>query len=275
MPQRLHSNAPFPLRRPLPRAAGAACVLLVFALAGAAMVPAGAQVRAHGTTSAASVSTAKPAAVSKPLWRDLSTRQQRALEPLALQWDSLTEPHKRKWLALSRNYAKLSPAEQEVLHSRMTEWATLSNQQRSQARLNFAEVKQVPVDERKAKWEAYQALSDEEKRKLAERAGSRPPSAAAPVRPVPAQKFAPVPSATNNVHYPPRIQLAPPAAPVPPAAVPAALVAPAAPASSATSATTVPSATTAVSATPPAPVTPAVPAAPAASPVPPKPQEAP
>lgn len=208
MPQRLHSNAPFPLRRPLPRAAGAACVLLVFALAGAAMVPAGAQVRAHGTTSAASVSTAKPAAVSKPLWRDLSTRQQRALEPLALQWDSLTEPHKRKWLALSRNYAKLSPAEQEVLHSRMTEWATLSNQQRSQARLNFAEVKQVPVDERKAKWEAYQALSEEEKRELAARAKPRPGAAVA-IRPVPAQKLVQLPAATPDAAHTPRIQLSP------------------------------------------------------------------
>jgi hypothetical protein len=139
MLQRPRSNTPIPLRRLLPDAAGGACVLLVFAIAGAAMVPAGAQVQALGATPATSVTTAKPAAVSKPLWRDLSARQQRALEPLALQWDSLTEPHKRKWLALSRNYAKLSPAEQEILHSRMTEWATLSNQQRTQARLNFAE----------------------------------------------------------------------------------------------------------------------------------------
>ena len=50
-------------------------------------------------------------------------RQQRALAPLAADWDELTEPHKRKWLALSRNYAKLPPADQEILHSRMTEWA--------------------------------------------------------------------------------------------------------------------------------------------------------
>ena len=209
MQQRPRSNAPLPLRRLLPGAAGGACVLLLFALAGVAMVPAGAQVQANGSIQAASGTTAKPAAVSKPLWRDLSTRQQRALEPLALQWDSLTEPHKRKWLALSRNYAKLSPAEQEVLHSRMTEWATLSNQQRSQARLNFAEVKQVPVDERKAKWEAYQALSEEEKRELAARAKPRP-GAAVSIRPVPAQKLVQLPAATPDAQYTPRIQLAPP-----------------------------------------------------------------
>ena len=210
MPQRPRFHASTPLRRLLPRLAGGACVLLVFAFAGAAMVPAGAQVQPQGTALATSATAAKPAAVSKPLWRDLSARQQRALEPLALQWDSLTEPHKRKWLALSRNYATLSQAEQAVLHSRMTEWATLSNQQRSQARLNFAEVKQVPVDERKAKWEAYQALSEEEKRELAARAKPRP-GAAVSIRPVPAQKLVQLPAATPDASHTPRIQLVPPA----------------------------------------------------------------
>lgn len=202
-------------------------MLLVFALAGTAAESAGAQVPPQGAGSTSSAPAAKPAAPSKPLWRDLSARQQRALEPLALQWDSLTEPHKRKWLAISRNYARLSPAEQEILHSRMTEWATLSNQQRSQARFNFAEVKQVPVDERKAKWEAYQALSEEEKRELAARAKPRP-GAAASIRPVPAQKLVHLPAATPDAQHAPLIQLAPPTSmshpsPVrPPAAGPAA-----------------------------------------------------
>jgi hypothetical protein len=151
--------------------------------------------------------------VSKPLWRDLTARQQRALTPLAPHWDSLSEPHKRKWLAMSRNYAKLPQADQEILHSRMTDWAALSNQQRAQARLNFAEVKQVlPVDERKAKWEAYQALSEEEKGRLASLAAPRPPGAAPTIRPVPAQKLAPVPAISSDGQHTARIQLAPPAA---------------------------------------------------------------
>ena len=52
----------------------------------------------------------------------------------------------------------MSGAEQAKLHSRMTEWAALSPQQRTQARLNFAETKQLSPDDKKAKWEAYQAL---------------------------------------------------------------------------------------------------------------------
>ncbi|MBT2325110.1 DUF3106 domain-containing protein [Variovorax paradoxus] len=215
MPHRPLSRAKAPATlRPIPSGAvawvGAALLLAAF---GFAATSAKAQV-----TEAPSASVPRPKQlVSKPLWRDLSTRQQRALEPLAPHWDGLTEPHKRKWLALSRNYASLPPADQEILHSRMTEWASLSNQQRTQARLNFAEVKQVPVDERKAKWEAYQALSEEEKRKLAERASPRP-GAAATIRPVPARKLVPLPAANPDSQHIPRIQLAPP--PTPPSARP-------------------------------------------------------
>ena len=228
MPHRTPSRAKAPpLLRPIPSGAvawvGAA---LVLAASGFAALPCQAQLKE--APAAASVPPTKQV-VSKPLWRDLTSRQQRALAPLAPHWDGLTEPHKRKWLALSRNYATLAPADQEILHSRMIEWAALSNQQRTQARFNFAEVKQVPVDERKAKWEAYQALSEEEKRKLGERATPRP-GAAATFRPVSPQKLAPLPAVAPDGQHTPRIQLAPPAAvPVRPLLVaPAPLPAPAA-----------------------------------------------
>ncbi|RZI55311.1 MAG: DUF3106 domain-containing protein, partial [Zymomonas sp.] len=51
-------------------------------------------------------------ALSRPAWRELTLDQQKALYPLTSVWDGLSEQHKRKWLALSRNHAKLSPAEQ-------------------------------------------------------------------------------------------------------------------------------------------------------------------
>ena len=152
-------------------------------------------------------------AVAKPAWRDLTARQQRALEPLASTWDELTEPHKRKWLAIVRDYAEMSTADRDILHSRMEEWAKLSNKERAQARLNFADAKRLPADERKAKWEAYQALSDEEKSRLAASAPTTSPGAAAAIRPVPLQKLVPVPAAGPDAQHTPRIQLAPPAAP--------------------------------------------------------------
>lgn len=196
-----------------------------------------------GSPAAASAETQTPAKtpspattkVAKPAWRELSTRQQRALAPLASTWDELTEPHKRKWLVIVRDYAEMSAADQEILHSRMEEWTKLSNRERAQARLNFADAKRLPADERKAKWEAYQALSDEEKSRLAARAPSTvSPGAAATIRPVPAQKLVPSPAVGSDPQHTPRIQLAPPpAAPLaaarPPAAPPSPLPPPVSP----------------------------------------------
>ncbi|WP_395347677.1 DUF3106 domain-containing protein [Variovorax sp. UC122_21] len=181
--------------------------------------------KAAPTGTMAASAAAKPPVLTKPLWAELTAEQQQALQPLAPHWNALNVGQKRKWLALSRNYASLPAEDQITLRSRMIEWAALSNQQRVQARLNFAEVKRVPADERKAKWEQYQALSEEEKRKLAERAPAKPKGAAIPVRPVSSQKLVAVPAVTSPGLHTPRIQLAPPMAPAAPAIVPAAALA--------------------------------------------------
>jgi hypothetical protein len=145
---------------------------------------------------------AKPA-ITRPLWSELTEAQRQALAPLAGKWDTVSEAQKRKWLALSQNYPRLSQPEQAKLHSRMTEWVGLSPQQRTQARLNYGKTQQIPADDKKAKWEAYQALSPEEKRKLAAGAAKSPATAAA-IKPVPREKLAKVPS-THPSARPPRI----------------------------------------------------------------------
>jgi hypothetical protein len=136
-----------------------------------------------------------PRAESKPTWAELTPPQQKALAPLSATWRDLGEAHKRKWLALSENYATMPPPEQARLHSRMTEWAALSPQQRTLARLNFAEAQKVAPTDKRAKWEAYQALPPEEKRKLAAGAAAakKPPPTAIAVEPVPQQKLARIP----------------------------------------------------------------------------------
>lgn len=163
---------------------------------------------------------------NKSSWRELSPADQLALAPLAGKWDTISDAQKRKWLALSHNFPKMAPAEQAVLHSRMSEWAALSPQQRTQARLNFGATQKLSPDDKKAKWEAYQALPPEEKRKLAASA-PKPPTTAAAVKPVPAQKLLGLPKAgdarsrrsgaassqvDHNTLLP---QPAPPAAPAP------------------------------------------------------------
>jgi hypothetical protein len=221
------TDASRPLR---PQTSGA--VIWAFALAAAAFGLTLASAQTHSpsakpgeTAQIAPVATSSPSApkATKPYWSELTAEQQQALHPLASHWHTLNAGHKRKWLALSRNYANMSADDRTTLHSRMIEWAALSNQQRAQARLNFAEVKRVPADERKAKWEQYQALSEEEKRRLAERAPAKPRGAAIPVRPVPSQKLVTVPAVTPAGQHTPRIMLAPPPSAVP-AAAPAAAV---------------------------------------------------
>jgi len=221
------TDASHPLR---PQTSGAVIWALALAVAAFGLTLASAQThspsaRPGETAQAAPAAASSPSAprATKPYWSELTAEQQQALQPLASHWHTLNAGHKRKWLALSRNYANMSADDRTTLHSRMIEWAALSNQQRAQARLNFAEVKRVPADERKAKWEQYQALSEEEKRRLAERAPAKPYGAAIPVRPVPAQKLVTVPAVTPAGQHTPRIMLAPPPSAVP-AAAPAAAV---------------------------------------------------
>ena len=150
-------------------------------------------------------------AESKPGWNELTQPQKQALAPLAGSWATLSEAHKRKWLALADSYPTMPPGEQARVHTRMAEWAALSPQQRNQARMNFAETQRLPAaDDRKAKWEAYQALPAEEKRKLAADGKPLAPPTAAAVKPVPQQKLARVPKAgKDDSSRTPRIAVVP------------------------------------------------------------------
>ena len=129
----------------------------------------------------------------RPAWTELTASQQLALRPLAGRWTEISEQQRRKWIALSQNFHKLPAPEQEKLHSRMTDWAALSVQQRNQARLNFAETNKLAPDDKKAQWEAYQALSAEEKQKLAAGATKKQTGAATAIKPVAPQKMVIVP----------------------------------------------------------------------------------
>ena len=131
--------------------------------------------------------------VSKPLWNELTIAQQVSLKPLAANWSSLGQAQKRKWMAIATSYPKLSADEQAKLHSRMTDWATLSQHQRAQARLNFAESKLVTPSQKTATWQAYQALSPDERKKLGSLADTKSSGVAAIARPVSPQKMASIP----------------------------------------------------------------------------------
>jgi hypothetical protein len=121
----------------------------------------------------------------------------------------LPTAQKRKWIALSRNFGKLPKQEQRKLHERMGEWIALSASERSQARLNFVATEKLSTDDKQAKWQAYQALSDDERHKLAEQAPRHvTPGAAHAVRPTTKLRISTRPLRSDN-NAMPRISAAP------------------------------------------------------------------
>jgi hypothetical protein len=168
--------------------------------AGGTSAPASAQLP---STHASGVSPSRAAALksdaTRPLWVELTSAQQLALKPLSASWNALSEGRKRKWLALSKNYPNMSSAEKVKLQERMSEWVTLSAQQRNQARLNYAQSKAISPTEKQEKWQAYQALSPEEKHKLAVKVPPPPKGAAPAVKPDSSANFTVVPTSPKSV----------------------------------------------------------------------------
>lgn len=136
------------------------------------------------------------AAATKPAWAELSAAQQTALAPLAPEWDSMPSARKTKWLAIGKKYATMSPAEQQRVQKRMSEWMKLTPQQRLVARDSYTRAKKLDQDQKSARWEQYQQLPPEQKEKLAnttikKRVTTLPPAhgankaAVAPMEPTP------------------------------------------------------------------------------------------
>ncbi len=146
----------------------AAALLSLGVLAG---LSTSAQAQAGGRTTAAA------AAESGPRWQDLSASQRAALKPLERDWSGIDAARKQKWLEIANRYPGMPPAEQQRISERMTAWAKLSPAERGQARLNFQTARQLTPEERQARWQAYQELTPEQRRKLAARAAP-PPQAA-------------------------------------------------------------------------------------------------
>ena len=94
---------------------------------------------------------------------------------------------------MAATYPDLGAPAREKLHDRMAEWAALSPKDREAARLNFAQSKSMAKSDRAANWEAYQALSPEERKKLAQGAKPKPTGAAVTVKPVAPEKLTSVP----------------------------------------------------------------------------------
>ncbi|WP_198301462.1 DUF3106 domain-containing protein [Vitreoscilla filiformis] len=113
-------------------------------------------------------------------WGALSMQQRTTLAPLAVEWSRLAPAVQHKWIEIAGKLPTMSAEQQQRVHERMREWARLSPEQRTEARLNFQQFRQWGGVDKQARWEAYQALPPEERQALAAkaaRAASAPASA--------------------------------------------------------------------------------------------------
>jgi hypothetical protein len=110
-------------------------------------------------------------------WASLTVQQRRELQQLQKVWPSLSADRQQKWLEVAARMPLMSNEERGRVRERMFEWAQMSPAQRGQARLQFQEVRQWPADDRQARWEAYLALTDDERTALAGQASrsAQPP----------------------------------------------------------------------------------------------------
>jgi hypothetical protein len=136
--------------------------------------------------------------IAAPLWSELHRDQQSALHPLQKTWSELTDVQRRKWIAIVKNFNKLSEEDQAKIRERMEAWAALKPLERERARENFATSKLAQPSDKASSWEEYQALPQDEKDKFALQAGKKRPSAAKFAKPPSAVQPKPQPRPPNN-----------------------------------------------------------------------------
>ncbi|MBI3348986.1 MAG: DUF3106 domain-containing protein [Burkholderiales bacterium] len=127
---------------------------------------------------------AVPTLAAPPAWAGLTPGQQALLAPLANDWNGISATQRSKWLSATPTLATLPAPELARVHDRMREWARLTPIERQNARIGFQVAKQVDAEQRQAKWEAYQALTPEERQALNDKGTARRQAQATPpVRP--------------------------------------------------------------------------------------------
>jgi hypothetical protein len=123
--------------------------------------------------SSVTVTQAQTVLTTAPIWSGLSSPQKDILSSLEDDWNGLSAEQRNKWLAVANRFESRPEAERDRLKSRMSEWAKLSPNDRRVARSNYLSSLDVPNEKKSEAWEAYQLLSPEEKKHLADEAAEK------------------------------------------------------------------------------------------------------
>lgn len=108
-----------------------------------------------------------------PRWSELRPRQQQILEPLSSEWDKMDDISRQEWLKIAGRFSKAPPQELQRIHVRMQEWLKLTPEQKRIVRENSVRAKKLDPAQKSAKWQQYQNLPEEQKRKLAASAAQK------------------------------------------------------------------------------------------------------
>ena len=147
-------------------------VVSVFGLTTSAALAQSAPTVPHGKASTI------PAKKPDGTWESLKPTQQQILALLEDDWDYMLPDSRKKWIQVANIYPKMSEQDQQRLQSRMTGWSKLSQKERRLARENYLSSLKFPAEKKAEAWTAYQKLSDEQKKKLAESEVKKKPTAA-------------------------------------------------------------------------------------------------
>jgi hypothetical protein len=110
-------------------------------------------------------------------WASLTGPQQQALSPLKSYWATIDVNGRQKWLEVAARFPAMPTDERARAQQHMASWAALTPSERARARIQFQELRRLSPEERQARWEAYRALSEEERQRFvqaAPSAGKRP-----------------------------------------------------------------------------------------------------
>lgn len=170
--------------------------MLLLALAWFAAAPAAAQTAPPPKSAPATA--AAPAAASGPAWSTLTPAQQQALAPLRPTWDSTDSARKQKWVEVADRLPGMPADERARVRERMAAWAAMAPAERARARVQFQETRRIGADERQARWQAYQALPESERNRLAQ-AAKKPAAPAVAPAPTPGSSSPAASNAKRNV----------------------------------------------------------------------------
>lgn len=140
---------------------------------------------------------------SRPYWTELTKAQQDLLAPLEQAWDNIAPARKEKWILVAKKMAEMPPDEQLRFRERIRIWASLTPEERREARENYLNAKKLGLKDKSLQWLEYQNLPEEEKRKLVATARRKrrlpppPPPKAEPAAP-PAQPAEAAPPAKEE-----------------------------------------------------------------------------